>query len=114
MDAVVTAIIGAAPQLGGAGILLILFGMALRREAQDRTDYRTQLTAITERHAAELSRINQAHDDELAQLKADIKELRRQLAEVNAALDAERDRRRRAEDTAMYQRRPEDDPPWAG
>lgn len=113
MDAVLTAILGAAPQLGVAGVLLALLGLVLRRESQDRTDYREQLTATTARHAAELARINTDHDTELAELRRDIKELRTQLAEVNASLDAERARRRQAEDGAPAQRT-EGDSPWRG
>ena len=100
MDAVVTTLIGAAPQLGVAGILLALLGLVVRRESQDRTDYRAQLADIVARHASELTRINGSHDAELAELRQEIAGLRTQLAEVNAKLDAERDRRRIAEDTA--------------
>lgn len=100
MDAVLTTLIGAAPQLGVAGVLLALLGLVLRRESQDRADYRTQLTEITNRHAAELTRINTSHDEELAELRKEIAGLRAQLVEVNNKLDAERDRRRIAEDTA--------------
>lgn len=92
MDAALAALFGVAPQLGGGSLLLVLFVVALRWHGQDRADYR-----------AELARINDAHDAELEELRADIRELRRQLDEVNAALDAERERRRLAEDSAMQQ-----------
>jgi predicted RNase H-like nuclease (RuvC/YqgF family) len=103
VDAVLTTLIGAAPQLGGAGLLLVLLGLLLRRESQDRVDYRTQITHLTERHAEELKRINAAHDEELAELRKEIAGLRTQLSEVNTKLDVERDRRRAAEDSAMGQ-----------
>lgn len=111
MDAVLTALIGAAPQLGVGGILLALLALLIRRESQDRTDYRAQVTDLTTRHATELARINGDHDSELAELRTEIQGLRRQLDEVNQKLDAERDRRRVAEDSAMgtIQRR---DEPW--
>lgn len=120
MDAVLTTLIGAAPQLGVAGILLALLGLVIRREAQDRTDYRAQITELVARHAGELTRINTSHDEELAELRKEIAGLRAQLAEVNAKLDAERDRRRAAEDSALGrldqsrldQRRQEGGGPW--
>lgn len=87
MDAVLTTLIGAAPQLGGAGVLLLIIGLLLRREAQDRADYRTELT-----------RINAAHDAELAEKHGEIKGLREQLDDVNRKLDDERAKRRAAED----------------
>lgn len=100
MDVIFTTLIGAAPQLGVAGILLIILTLVMRRETQDRTDYRSQLTDLIARHATELTRINASHDAELSELRHEIAGLRLQLAEVNLKLDAERDRRRIAEDTA--------------
>lgn len=98
MDVLVTALIGAAPQLGVAGVLLVLLGMVIRREGQDRSDHRATITELVTRHAAELARINSAHDAELAELRTEIAGLRVQLSEVNRKLDAERDRRRALED----------------
>ncbi len=115
MDAVLTTLIGAAPQLGVAGILLALLGLVIRREGQDRADYRAQIAETVARHAGELTRINSSHDAELAELRKEIAGLRAQLAEVNAKLDAERDRRRAAEDSAMSrldQRRQEGGGTW--
>lgn len=98
MDAVLNTLVSAAPQLGGAGILVVILGLLLRREAQDRTDYRNDLAALTARHTAELTRINADHDSELGELRKEIAALRRQLEEVNQKLDTERERRRAAED----------------
>jgi septal ring factor EnvC (AmiA/AmiB activator) len=113
VDAVITSLIGAAP-LGVGGILLVLFGLLLRREAQDRSDYRTQIAELAKRHAAELARITTAHDAELAELREEIKGLRQQVDDLNQKLDAERDRRRAAEDSAMGQlgRHQQGNPPW--
>lgn len=104
MDALIASLSTAAP-LGVGGILLALLGLLMRRETQDRADYRAQIAESTARYAGELARINAAHDAELAELRVEIAGLRAQLAEVNAKLDAERDRRRAAED-----RRPGEDP----
>ena len=98
MDAVITTLIGAAPQLGAGGILLALLALIIRREQQDRTDHRAQITELATRHAEELKRINTAHDEELAELRTEISGLRAQVAELHTKLDAERERRRAAED----------------
>ncbi len=114
MDAVLTTLIGAAPQLGVAGILLALLGLVIRREGQDRTDSRATIAALVSRHDGELARISTAHDAELAELRTEIAGLRRQLDEVNAKLDAERERRRAAEDSAMSRldQRRQEGGPW--
>jgi hypothetical protein len=114
VDAIVTALIGAAPQLGVAGVLLALIGLLMRRETQLHGEYRARVTALTASYADELARINTAHDVELAELRADIAAMRAQLDDVNAKLDAERERRRAAEDSAMggLRMRDQGEPPW--
>ena len=99
MDAVITTLIGAAPQLGAGGILLTLLALLIRREQQDRADYRAQIAEAATRHADELKRVNADHDAELAALRKEISGLRAQVDELNTRLDAERARRRAAEDT---------------
>lgn len=98
MDAVLSTLIGSAPQLGGAGVLIWLLVLLIRRETQDRIDYRRGLADAAARHATELARINTDHDSELSELRKEIAGLRKQLDEVNRKLDAERERRRAAED----------------
>jgi hypothetical protein len=102
VDAVLTTLVGAAPQLGGAAGLLAFIWILIRWSGQDRTDYRTQLTEQATRHADELRRINDAHDAELAELRTEIKGLRQQLDDMNRKLDDERARRRAAEDNMPY------------
>ncbi|MGW1680564.1 hypothetical protein [Saccharopolyspora sp. NPDC002376] len=89
-----------APQLGGAGALLALLVYVMRNAASDRGDYRSALDAAESRHAAELTRIAEAHDAELRELRDDVAALRKQLDELHLALDVERSERRRAEDQA--------------
>lgn len=114
MDGVITSLIGAAPQLGVAGILLALLGLVIRWGSQERSDNRAEVSELASRHATELTRINGSHDEELAELRREIAGLRAQLDEMNTKLDQERDRRRAAEDSAMgqLQRRQQGDPPW--
>lgn len=78
MDAVLLALGQKIPELGVTGALVFVLVLLLRREA-----------ATEERHAAELKRINAAHDAELEELRTDV--------------ERERAARRRAEDE---QRRP--------
>lgn len=87
MDAVLTAVLQSAPQMGLGGVAVMFVVLLMRREA-----------SAEERHQAELNRITKAHDDELAELRADVKQLRSQLDEVHTALDLEREARRLAED----------------
>lgn len=94
MDAVLTAVVQSLPQVGVASGLLFVVVLLLRRES-----------ATEERHTAELRRINDAHDAELAEMRADIKELREKQDQLNAALDEERARRRQIEDELAAARR---------
>ncbi|CAL9607874.1 hypothetical protein SUDANB95_05528 [Actinosynnema sp. ALI-1.44] len=87
MDAVLTAVLQNVPQMGLGGVAVMFIVLLMRREA-----------SAEERHQAELNRITKAHDDELAELRADIAALRKQVDDVNTALDLEREQRRKAED----------------
>lgn len=94
MDAVLTAVMQSLPQVGVASGLVVVMVLLLRRES-----------STEERHTAELKRINDLHDAELAEMRADIKELRELLDGVNRALDEERGRRRQIEDDLAVARR---------
>lgn len=116
MDAILPALISALPQLGGAGVILFILVLVLRSAASDRVDYRAELAAAAQRHTDEIKRINSDHDAEIADLRAEVKELRKQLADQSAStraqlmelereLDTEREQRRKAEDVAAEARR---------
>lgn len=99
MDALLPALLGAFPQLGGAGLLLFFVVLLLRREG------------------AEVSRMQEAHATELAAVRADRDAVRERNRALEVALDVERGLRRAAEDTGRH--RAPDDPeggpsPWAG
>lgn len=105
MDAVLTAVVGAAPQLGGTGLLVTVLVLLIRRELQ-----------TSQRHDAELTRVGLAHDAELAEKNVEIENLRTRNEVLNRNLDAERERRRTAEDSGRHRT---DEPdggrsPWAG
>lgn len=94
MDAVLTALGQSLPQLGiGSGILFVLV-LLVRRES-----------STEQRHTAELTRINSAHDAELAEVRADVKELRAEVGRLNSELDTERHKRREIEDELAAARR---------
>lgn len=112
MDALVTSLIGAAPQLGVAGVLLVLLGLVLRWSAQERTTAREDAAAAAARHQAELARLNSDHDAELGELRDEIKALREQIDQLNIRLDAERDRRRQAEDSIGRHAQRREGPTW--
>jgi hypothetical protein len=114
VDAIITPLIAAAPQLGVAGVLLVFIGLLIRRETQLHLEYRTRVSDLTTHYADEIRRVNTAHDEELAELRSAIAGLRAQLHELHVKLDAERDRRRAAEDSAMGRltMREQGDPPW--
>ena len=89
MDAVLTAALQSAPQLGIGGVAVWLVVLLLKRESSSE-----------ERHTAELKRVNDAHDAELSELRADIAALRKQVDDLQLKLDIEREERRKAEDMA--------------
>lgn len=111
MDAVLSAVVTKLPELGIAGIALVLLFAAWRNAAADRADYRDALKAAEERHSAELIRVNREHDAEAAELRASLATLRgdsdaritaltKRLDDLNAALDLEIEARRKAQDEA--------------
>lgn len=100
MDAFLPALISALPQLGGAGVILVVLVLLLRSSSTDRADYRVELKAAAERHTDEIKRINADHDAEMAEVKAEVRDLRKKLIELQLAVDVEREGRRKAEDMA--------------
>ncbi len=98
MDALLSALVTKLPELGIAGLALMLLLTSWRNAATDRGDYRESLRAAEERHAAEIARINREHDAEIAEIRATKAELRKRIDDLNAALDLEREARRSAED----------------
>lgn len=94
MDAFLGSVLASLPQLGVGGGLAVVVVLLLRREAQTNA-----------RHTAEITRISSSHDEELAELRAEILALRAQVDLMNTKLDEERARRRAAEDAVPLRRR---------
>jgi C4-dicarboxylate-specific signal transduction histidine kinase len=105
LDAVFSALVTKLPELGLSGLALWLLFAAWRNATSDRSDYRDSLKAAEERHAAELARVNREHDAEIAEMQQTKARLRKQVEELNAAVDLEREARRAAEEKAFRARR---------
>lgn len=74
MDALLTSALGAIPQLGGAGLLVVIIVLLLRREG------------------AEVARIRKAHDEDLAEKNEEIDRLARRLRDADEEIDRLRQR----------------------
>lgn len=90
----VDALLGALPSAGVGGIVLWLLVLLLKREASSQ-----------ERFSAEYARINEAHNEELRELRDEISALRAQIDDLQLKLDIEREERRKAQDEAAEYRR---------
>jgi hypothetical protein len=76
LDAVLVALGQKIPELGVTGALVFVLVLLLRRES-----------STEERHAAELKRVNSAHDAELKELQLDIDRERTARRSVEDELD---------------------------
>lgn len=100
-----TTAVQAAPQYAVAGYLIYLLKSVMGHATVDRGDYRADLDAAEDRHAAEISRLREVHAADLAALRLELGDLRGRITELTGDLDAERRRRWRAEDVAADARR---------
>lgn len=91
MDGLLTSIIGAAPQLGGAGLLLAVIVLLVRREVQ-----------TSELHGIEMDRQERIHDEEIGERDEEIDRLRERCDRLQQRLDEEMERRRAAQDTGRH------------
>ena len=89
-------LIGALGQLGPIGIALIVLVVMWFLNRQTSTLYKKQLKS----YADEIDRLNASHDEELTELKTEIKALREDIRAVRAEMEIERTARRRAEEEA--------------
>jgi septal ring factor EnvC (AmiA/AmiB activator) len=86
VDALLSAVVQAAPSWGVGGLLLTYVLVLLRREARVDASHADALERQDRRHTAALERLQRDHDDEVAQLDAKIRELRRQVNALDEAL----------------------------
>jgi TolA-binding protein len=94
----VEATINSLKDLGPIGIALIVLLIMSALMGRERKASQAQMTVMTTRHDAELKRINDAHDEELGELKTDIIALRNDIRELRAEMEQERAARRTAEE----------------
>lgn len=106
------------PSMGVAGALVLVVAYLLSANHRlmsanraDRSEYLSALAARETAHAAELASLRTAHAAELAALRSRLTKLERRLGDLETELDAERDRRRAAEDAAAAARRGDPLPP---
>ncbi|XVV05323.1 hypothetical protein ACQPW3_08005 [Actinosynnema sp. CA-248983] len=98
--------------MAGALVLVVVYLLSanhrlMTANRSDRAEYLAALSARETAHAAEVTAMRTAHAAELAALRTRITKLERRLAGLEGELDAERDRRRAAEDIAAAARRGE-------
>lgn len=79
MDALLTSALGSIPQLGGAGLLVLIIVLLLRREG-------TELARVRAAYDAEVTRIREDHDEDLADKNEEIKRLRAQVRQLDQDL----------------------------
>ncbi|XVV06347.1 hypothetical protein ACQPW3_13525 [Actinosynnema sp. CA-248983] len=99
--------LSALPGFGVAGALVaVVFYLLsanhrlMSANRSDRAEYLSALAARETAHAAEVASLRTAHAAELSALRTRLSKLERRLSELETELDAERDRRRVAEDQA--------------
>lgn len=85
---------------GITGTLVLVIAYLLASNHRDRTTYERALAMRDAEHNAELAAARAAHAEDLTGLRSRLSSLERRLGELETELDAERDRRRTAEDTA--------------
>lgn len=93
MDAVLAAVVQAAPSLGVTGVLVTLIWILLKREARVDTSHADAVDRQARLHTAELERLNRDHDAELAELGERIRALRHANDELYDHLARERSAR---------------------
>lgn len=90
MDALLVAVVQAAPSAGVLGVLVSMIVILIRREARVETTHSTALDQRARLHTMELERLNRDHDAELLELQERIRELRRELDDLYGHLAAAR------------------------
>lgn len=90
MDPLLTAIVQASPSLGVGGLLFTFIVILIRRESRVDASHASALDQQARLHVAELERLNRDHDAEVAELNAKIRDLRRDLDDLDHRLSVER------------------------
>jgi predicted metalloprotease len=85
VDTLLPSVLGAVPQLGGAGLLVVIVVLLLRREGAELTRVRTA-------HDTEMERTRKAHDEDLAEKNEEIDRLQRRLRSADEEIDVLRQR----------------------
>lgn len=116
MDAILTAALGAAPELGGVGVLLAVLTIVVRREVQTTERHSAELSRMADTHSREMTRQAGAHDTEVTEIQSELARVRAQRDAAEQEIDAQRRLRRQEQDQGWTQTRPQQTPPaptWA-
>lgn len=89
-------LIGALGQLGPIGLALIILVIMWALNRQSSKTYREQLDA----YKLEIKRLNDAHDEELTELRTEMRSLRNDIKELREELKVSDEKRRAAEELA--------------
>lgn len=111
MDSILQGLGGSLPQLGVGGILTFVVGLLVKLLVDERGRHTAELDAQSARHAAELTakgerlaaenaREQAQHIADLADLRAELRDARKRIDELDLTVDIERAARREAEDAA--------------
>lgn len=117
MDALLTAVVQASPSLGVGGLLVSIIAILVRRETRVDASHADALDRQARLHATELERVNRDHDAEVAELNTKIRDLRRDLDDLDHRLSVERAERlglptrRRPPSVVLQQEAFDDDDP---
>lgn len=88
-----------------AAVLVVIIGILLRQNNQDRAQYREHITLTEAEHADEIRTIEARHVAAQERVEKQIRELNEKVSSTLADLEAERLKRWRAEDVAAQARR---------
>jgi hypothetical protein len=111
VDGILSALGGGLPQLGIGGTLAFVIGLLVKLLIDERTRHTAELDAISKRHADELQRKGDRlaaenereqaqHIADLTDLRAELRDARKRIDELELTVDIERAARRDAEDAA--------------
>lgn len=90
MDALLTAVLQSTPSWGVGGLLVTYVVILIRREARVDERHAAALDQLDRLHAASLERIQRDHDAEVAELQSKVRDLRREVDDLDHALRAAR------------------------
>lgn len=90
MDALLAAVLESAPSWGVGGLLVTYVVILIRRESRVDERHAAALDQLDRLHSASLERLQRDHDAEVVEHRAKIRDLRREVDDLDRALRAAR------------------------